>query len=390
MKNAILFPLNILIAFGFCVLISLSSLSNFYESPSSYALMVMAIMLGIYAFFSILMLRNKRLYIDSSAGLEGAYKPFLITSVLGFVIEFSIYGIPFFLSGGRDNYAGIPVLHVVFYSCAVISVLLSSLYSNKKQLAVAILSVIAIGFLTLSRQMIMVSFCILIISSLSRYRVNKKVAFRVFLLVVVLFGSFGFVGDIRQKMSGDYVDNYIFLVGGANSAGEAIGSSLYWLWIYMATPVYNLIHNLNEYNLYGNSCSVSDVIGSCDGSYASVVLLPNTVAKYIGQPEFKVSLQIPYLNASTGYAAAARIMGVTGVIVEIFMQFAYYFIGILLTPKRMRTAFRVYFSALSVFMIFDNLFTHGEFFFGFALIITYNLVSRLKISPPGICKDRPY
>lgn len=150
---------------------------------------------------------------------------------------------------------------MVFYSCAVISVLFSSLYSNKKQLVACILAVIAIGFLTLSRQMIMVSFCILIISSLSRYRINKKVAFRVLLLVTVLFGSFGFVGDIRQKMSGDYVDNYIFLVGGANSTGESIGSSLYWLWIYMATPVYNLIHNMNDYNLFGSSCSPSDIIG---------------------------------------------------------------------------------------------------------------------------------
>lgn len=380
MKNAILFPLNILIAFGLCVLISLSSLSDFYASPDSYALMVMSIMLGIYALFSILMIRKKRLNIDASAGLERAYKPFLIAAVLGFAVEFSIYGVPLFLSGGRDNYTGIPVLHVVFYSCAVISVLFSALYSNKKQLASCILAVIAIGLLTLSRQMIMVSFCILIISSLSRYRINKKVAFRVLLLVTVLFGSFGFVGDIRQKMSGDYVDNYIFLVGGANSTGESIGSSLYWLWIYMATPVYNLIHNLNEYNLFGSSCSPSDIIGSCDGSYASVVLIPNTIAKYIGQPEFKVSLQIPYLNASTGYAAAARIMGVTGVVSQIFMQIFYYFIGLIFTPKRMRTAFIVYFSALSVFMIFDDLYTHGEFFFCFLLIILANFKWRMPSS----------
>lgn len=95
MKNAILFPLNILLAFGFCVIISLYSLSTFYESPDSYALIVMSIMLGIYAFFSILMIRKKRLKIDACAGLDRAYKPFLITAVLGFAIEFSLYGVPF-------------------------------------------------------------------------------------------------------------------------------------------------------------------------------------------------------------------------------------------------------------------------------------------------------
>lgn len=386
MKNAILFPLNILIAFGFCVLISLSSLSDFYASPDSYALMVMSIMLGIYALFSIVMIRKKRLKIDASAGLERAYRPFLIAAVIGFAVEFSIYGVPFLLSGGRDNYTGIPVLHVVFYSCAVISVLFSSLYSNKRQLAASILAVIAIGFLTLSRQMIMVSFCILIISSLSRYRLNKKVAFRVLLLVAVLFGSFGFVGDIRQKMSGDYVDNYIFLVGGANAEGEALGSSLYWLWIYMATPVYNLIHNLHDYNFYGGFCGPTDTIGTCNGSYISTVLIPNTIAKYLGEPEFKISLEVPYLNAGTGYAAAARLFGLPGVIIQLFAQFAYYFVGRIVTPVRMRTAYTVYFSALSVFMIFDDLYTHGEFFFGFILIIMAS--KKIKLGIPKYHLER--
>lgn len=380
MFNALLFPANILIALGFCSLISLDSLSNLYSSPDDYAILALSVMLSIYGAFCVFMFRRAKPFVDASGEMAKKFSPFLKIAACGFIVEFALYGIPLLLKGGRDDYTGIPVLHVVFYSSAIISVLFASLYASNKNIAITLLFAAAISVLTLSRQMMMVSFCIFIIASLIRYRMTKKIALRLFLLIFILFASFGFVGDIRQQMSGDYVNNYIFLVGGANAGGEALGSSLYWLWIYMATPVYNLIHNLHDYNVYGSFCGPTDTIGTCNGSYISTVLIPNTIAKYLGEPEFKISLEVPYLNAGTGYAAAARLLGLPGVIIQLFAQFAYYFVGRIVTPIRMRTAYTVYFSALSVFMIFDDLYTHGEFFFGFLLIIIANTKVKFPFS----------
>lgn len=368
MFNIFLFPLNIVISLSICFFLSLLSYSWIYPEVTTNDALNLLIMIFLYLMIYIFMYKSKRPTIHNDCGLSGVYKKFMSLSLIGFVCEFYLYGVPILMKGGRDEYAGIPVLHVIFYSSAIIAVLLSSLYSSKKALTLSILVALCISVLTLSRQMMMVVFAITLISAMVRYKITAKVLFYTVLAFAALGSTFGLIGNIRQQISGDYIDDYILVIGGANSGGQEIGSSLYWLWLYMATPIYNLMLNLNHFDVVGSGCVQAYFSGSCDGSFVSSVLLPNTIAKYAGQSEFKIDLVIPFLNAGTGYSTAARILGLWGVVLQILIQVFYYLVGYLLTPKKLRVAFIVYFSALSMFMIFDSLYTRGEFFFGFILI----------------------
>lgn len=279
---------------------------------------------------------------------------------------------------GRDEYQGLPFFHVFFYSSSICAVLLSSLFSSRKALIYSFSFAVMISVLTLSRQLFMVSFLIVIISTVYKNGINKKLVMKMVFSSFLLILTFGFIGNLRQILAGDYTSNYILNVGGANANGEALGEILYWIWLYMSSPIYNLIFNVEQYNhgldiCYNNSAN-------CMGYYISSFLLPNTLVKYLGFSELKVDLVVDYLNASTGFAQPARLLGLAGVCIQIFIQFLFYIIGFLTMPVKIRVAYFIYFSALSFFMIFDNLFLKGEFFFCFVLIYSYGIIKSVMIN----------
>lgn len=363
MLRLLTYPANIGSALLIGIIFSLMPFSYFYETPDPFYVLLLTSVCIFYIFISIFFKRD--VYVDT--GSDGSsWKIFMIISAVGFAIEFSVGGMPILV--GRENAVTIPVFHVIFYSFIIMSVLLASAYGRKRDVALSLAYAIVMSALMLSRQMMIVSFIIVVIAVASKTRFNRKNKLYLIVSFVAVVVTFGILGNLRQQLSGDYVNDYIYKVGGANADGMRIGDTMYWLWLYIASPVYNLMQNLDSYYQYGDSCNMSIAYGSCEGSYLLSVIVPDTISKYFSEP-FEIDMVMKHLNAGTAFSASARILGFAGILIQILFQLMLYTIGILLTTKINRRAFVVYFSVLSFFMIFDNLFVKGEFFFVLLMII---------------------
>lgn len=367
MRNFFIYPLNVVVVLLIALLFALLNLSFFYKEMDLYDILIIIFFIILYGVqYSFLKRVTFRGYVDFNNA--GFYKKYLLIGVVGFVVEFFIYGVPFFSQNGRDDFEGLPVLHVFFYSCIIMSVLFSSLYSHKKSLILCLLATFVISVLLVSRQMMMFSFVIVIVSILMRYKLKKRIYIKFIFYSILILMFFGILGNIRQTLSGDYIPDYIIVVGGANENGEILGDVLYWTWLYVASPLYNLLVNLNSYYLFGEKCNTAVYYGTCHANFITSVFIPETIVKYLGLEHFKIDLQVAHLNVGTGFAPAARILGVVGVVIQIILQGFFFFLGWLLTPSKLKSAFVVYYSVLAFFMIFDNLFLKGEFFLGFVII----------------------
>ncbi|HBP7862479.1 TPA: hypothetical protein ACP7UD_001520 [Escherichia coli] len=304
-----------------------------------------------------------------------SWKIFMIVSVVGFAIEFAVGGMPILV--GRENAVTIPMFHVMFYSFIIMSVLMASVYGRKRDMVFSLTCAIVISALMLSRQMMIVSFIIAVIAIASKTRFTRKNKLYLLASFVAVIVAFGILGNLRQQLSGDYINDYIHTIGGANADGMRIGDTMYWIWLYIASPVYNLIQNIDSYYQYGSRCNMSIAYGTCDGSYLLSVIIPDTISKYFSET-FEIDMVMKHLNAGTAFSASARILGLTGIFIQIIFQLMLYIVGICLTTKRNRRAFVIYFSVLSFFMIFDNLFIKGEFFFVLIMLIFSGLLDCAK------------
>lgn len=380
MYKFLIYPYNVAIILLVALFFSLFELSNFYKPPFFLDIIFVFIIIFFYCiqyrFIKPMLMRDLQEYTCN----EKIYIKYLVFSFFGFILEFILYGFPIFSDSGRDGFAGIPILHVVFYSCTMLSILYSALYSSKKDLLLCLTAAMLLSVLMLSRQMMMIAFILTLISMAFRYDLSKKKFLKIILYTIFILFIFGIVGNIRQKLAGDYVDQFIIVFGGANEKGEMLGDIAFWIWLYIASPMYNLIVNFDSYYLVGDRCNTSVYAGTCSGHFLTDVLLPETFVKYLGIEKFKIDLEMQYLNVGTAFASAARILGLPGVILQVILQGLFFYFGYLLTPSRLKSAFVVYFSALSFFMIFDNLFIKGEFFFVFLIIFLsrYNLVLKKK------------
>jgi len=361
------YPLNVGCVLLLALVFALCDFSTFYDQPGSSEIFLMLIMSSLF-FLQYFFLKNKANLNIGYLLNSNLYKKYLFIAFFGFLIEFSLFGIPLFSESGRDGVKGIPVLHVVFYSCTLVAMIFASLYARKRDIFICFVIVLLLSVMLLSRQMMMVSFLILFIVSFTRYKITATSFIKIIISLFLIIFLFGVIGNLRQSLAGDYVDQYIIVVGGANENGEKLGDIFYWFWLYIASPIYNLWVNFDSYYNVGEHCNTNVYYGSCSGNYFSAVILPDTIAKYTGLEKFYIDLQIAHLNVGTGYAAAARIFGLSGVLLQIILQAIFYVIGYKLIGYKFKLAYVVYFSALSILMIFDNLFIRGEFFFVFVLL----------------------
>lgn len=383
MNRFFLFPLNIAVMLAVSTLLAVLNLSVFFNKVYiSDILLITTMMIG---YLTLYFLIKKRLNLGRPDLYQidrniYSYRKFVYISTIIFVIQFGLYGIPALSYGGRDELKVLPVFHVIAYSCVLVAVLLSSLYSTKRNKVIVMIFATVLSILLLSRQLILVSFLVFVISILVQKDLSRKVYFKLFLVSIFIIIFFGVVGNFRQQLAGDYTTDYILIVGGANEKGEKIGDILYWLWLYLASPIYNLIVNFDSYEESRNFCNNAVYYGSCDGNFIISVLTPDTFVKYLGFDEFLIDLEISYLNVGTGFAKAARILGIFGVLVQIIFHGVAFYIGSRIFSSKLRLAFIVYFSTLSIFMVFDNLYIRGEFFFVFIILFMckYSLKSNRK------------
>lgn len=375
MYKFFIYPLNIGCVLLLGLVFSLFHFSDFFDQPNFYEILLIVVIAGFYFFQYIFFKRSINLNINESLS-SSVYKKYLWFSLIGFFVEFGLYGVPLLSSSGRDEISGIPVLHVIFYSCAFVAVIFSSLYSKKIDIFFCLFTILILSVLLLSRQMMMISFLIFLIASSMRYNITASAFIKIIVSLMIVIVLFGVIGNLRQKLSGDYVDQYIIVIGGANANGEKLGDIFYWIWLYIASPVYNFWVNIGSYYRVGDLCNSNIYPGSCSGNYFSAVMLPDTFVKYLGFDRFDIDLQVQHLNVGTGFAAAARIWGVPGVLLQIVLQGFFYYFGYKIIAPKLKLAYVVYFSALSFFMIFDNLFVRAEFFFVFILLF----LSRYKFT----------
>lgn len=366
------YPANIGVVLFIGIAFSLIQLSYFYEIPSPLYITLLSTICIFHIFISIFFKRD--VYVDKSND-GSSWKIFMIVSAVGFAIEFAVGGMPILV--GRENAVTIPMFHVMFYSFIIMAVLMASVYGRKRDMVFSLTCAIVISALMLSRQMIIVSFIIAVIAIASKTRFTRKNKLCLLASFVAVIFAFGIIGNLRQQLSGDYIKDYIYAVGGANADGMRIGDTMYWIWLYIASPVYNLIQNIDSYYQYGSRCNMSIAYGTCDGSYLLSVIIPDTISKYFSET-FEIDMVMKHLNAGTAFSASTRILGLTGIFIQIIFQLILYIVGISLTTKRNRRAFVIYFSVLSFFMIFDNLFIKGEFFFVLIMLIFSGLLDCAK------------
>lgn len=366
------YPANIGVVLFIGIAFSLIQLSYFYEIPSPLYITLLSTICIFHIFISIFFKRD--VYVDKSND-GSSWKIFMIVSAVGFAIEFAVGGMPILV--GRENAVTIPMFHVMFYSFIIMAVLMASVYGRKRDMVFSLTCAIVISALMLSRQMMIVSFIIAVIAIASKTRFTRKNKLCLLASFVAVIFAFGIIGNLRQQLSGDYIKDYIYAVGGANADGMRIGDTMYWIWLYIASPVYNLIQNIDSYYQYGSRCNMSIAYGTCDGSYLLSVIIPDTISKYFSET-FEIDMVMKHLNAGTAFSASTRIFGLTGIFIQIIFQLILYIVGISLTTKRNRRAFVIYFSVLSFFMIFDNLFIKGEFFFVLIMLIFSGLLDCAK------------
>ncbi|MFG0764780.1 hypothetical protein [Aeromonas media] len=375
MYKLLTYPLNIALILFFGLMLSLLKYSYFYETPNFYDILLIIVIIIPYVILSLFFKRSDaqvKINFDCASSEESRYLEtrslYMISiSLVGFIIEFIYGGLPILV--GREVARTIPFFHVLFYSMTLCSVLYAVIFSSKKIVIICLMFASLISILTMSRQLIMVVFMIALIAFFSKHSITKKSFCYLLLSIVFVIIAFGFLGNLRQSLSGDFVDNYIQIVGGATEKGEKIGDILFWIWLYISSPIYNLIFNYNTYIF-----SEPDIF-KVDGLFFYSNILPDTISKYL-YDGFKIDLVMAHLNVGTGYAAAIRNLGLLGFLLLLIYQLLFYIVFLTIVDNKHKLMIVTYFSALSFFMIFDNLFVRAEFVFVFIIVF---LSSHLKL-----------
>lgn len=373
-KYLLLFPLNIILMILICFILSFLNLSTFYEA-NNFEDLLYIIFIVITYYIAYLFFKKKNIlnnvidfYEENKKYMENKFIFPLLIGIFGFLLEFFFKGVPLFISGGRDDYIGIPVIHPMSYSFIIVAVVYACSYARLLNIFFTFIIVATISTLLLSRQMFMISIVIFLITYFVRNEVSISKFLKSFSMLYIVFILFGYIGNIRQKLSGDYVEHYIYTIGGINKFGENFSDTFIWLWLYLVTPIYNLFANIKSFEIYGNNCNYNLTYGDCNGDFLTSVFVPNTILKYLNSDSFIIDLVVGHLNVGTGYAVSGRLLGIWGIIFQIIVQVFIFYFGYKFYKGSSKFIFIVLFSAFSIFMIFDNLFTKGEFFFCFIVI----------------------
>lgn len=288
---------------------------------------------------------------------ETEYWLFIQLVLIGvfFASEFYVYGVPL-LVGSRAEFTGFDVLHVAAYGYLF--------YLNARSvttgrfssaLAVFILSCI-IGALMLSRQLMMYSFLVFSIGLLYSGKVKIRSIVILLCMVVALFGV---LGEIRESGG----EEYIYEIGGANELGRKVPSSIYWIWLYMSSPIYNLLYNLPD-NLFA-----LDV--SSPGRFLAQIVMPEFLATRLNLVPDKPMFVMEHLNVATGFGLSARYAGLLGVLIHFCFIVLFYMFGRIALRGFYRRVFVLHFSVCAVLFVFDNNFTRTEYFMVFVYVFFF-------------------
>ena len=148
---------------------------------------------------------------------------------------------------------------------------------------------------------------------------------------------------------------YIRSAGGANDFGNTLPSSLFWLWLYVATPLYNLGINVEKYPFFPD-LSITRV-----GYWFVSEIIPMTISKRLIEEIPFVDivprwLILENITASTGLVGSYNILGVLGFYsyLSLLMLF-YYFLFNMSKNVFYKLSISLLFTSMSILTIFDNM-----------------------------------
>ncbi|EID0495873.1 oligosaccharide repeat unit polymerase [Escherichia coli] len=386
LSQFLLFPLNVLFIMLLGLVLALFKFSDFYETPDSWNIVIYIMSLTPLMIYYQFYIRRKNFYIaiDENIKLSKLYKLFLTLSVGFFSLSFFKVGIPIFSPSGRDidtiliddKFASI--CNILAYSLMIAAVTFAATFSSKKSILLCFCLSVLFSILLLSRQLAMVSFVIVLITYFCKNTLNISKVIYILSLMVFIGFFFSFLGNYRQQIHGDYVADYAHLIGNSTREGFILNDTLYWLWLYIASPIYNLFYNLDVFKYVNSPCFNVDF--ECVGSFLSSEVLPLTISKALNLTLIEEKLVVGHLNVSTAYAKAVVIFGSYGIFLHVILQIIFFqFINLFCHPS-MKFVLRIYYSAIIFFSIFSNLFIAPHFFFVMIIILIVGWLNSGRIN----------
>ncbi len=289
----------------------------------------------------------------------------LLSCVL-IILELGMYGVPVL---GHVSYTdfGAPILHVVIVSSLIV-LSVSSIILNRNYKWFLITLVIAI--VILNRFLLIFVLVSFLFFHLSNKNFNFKSLFKSFLFISFVIFLFGMIGTWRMANILDisYWDaqKYILIAGNASEIYIETGFpvSFFWFWLYLTSPISNLIYNFE----LGNHMVNTDFI-----TLAAFEFLPQTISKHLGDYPYDVKLLVEHLNVSSAIAPSFIAIGFLGITLYfVYYAFVFFFFTMILKGLYRYTLILIL-SALSVFMIFFNVIVMPIFIFSIGVLFMLSM-----------------
>jgi len=355
--------------------------SSFFRAPSFQSIIIILAIIFVVFGLGILFAMLSQKVITKSVIRNVAVKDrcalflFYILSSL----EFLYSGVPIF-EGGRYMEFGIPLLHVFNYGLAfyimAFSVLLVSL-SGSRQVSrfayVSIISVVIFALLILSRHLIVMCVLYATLVYISVQRLSFSSVLMLLIVGFLFVYGFGVLGSIRVSLLLDIpyedAENYILSAGGASDTFRATGLpvSFFWGWLYLCSPLYNFIYNVDNIELLGRS-------GIGIGDFLISEVIPETFSKRIFEnfdlTQYKALLVVDWLTVGTAFSGPYYHLGLGGVFLLLgVLSILTTATHLLIRVKFNRLCFTFFASTVFSLLVFDNLLPMPPFIVAVILFI---------------------
>lgn len=303
--------------------------------------------------------------------------------ILGIVLilfELAIYGVPLL---GQIAYSdfGAPIIHVLAVSALHVAVIYHSwafVHKKSKFGRNYLIIFFILAMLILNRFLLLFMAISFVFSYVCKPGFKTKQFLFFFFFSVSVLVLFGELGIIRMAMIADMdysqARNYILEAGFASERYKDKGYpvSFYWVWLYITSPISNFVYNIENSSGAYSLFKLPNVFLS--------EILPQTISKRLISAfeinHLEVKLIVPHLNVSTSLAAVYN----GGWLVGIFFYFSYYtflFFYLALTFNGVvKTVLISFFSILSMFLVFHNVFKMPIFLFSIFLLLSLKFTLR--------------
>ncbi|HMJ69149.1 MAG TPA: hypothetical protein VK508_09640 [Cyclobacteriaceae bacterium] len=337
--------------------------------------MILALPLG-------LLFQTKKLIRGQEIGYHWRTRAIFRFIIILWIVEFvEAKGIPLLviLIGGNYDYTqfGVPTLHVfVVTFTSFFSVYLFHVYLSTRTRRVLFYYIIlmTLPLLIISRGMFMINVAssVIVYLQFSKKISVKRILILVTLMLIVLYG-FGVVGNIRSSYSTDkqYSSNYILTNVSARPEfiNGPIPNEYFWSYLYIASPIGNLQHNIDIENRLSVTARNSVLFINNEFIFD---FISKRINRLLHADRVVCKRFVDFLTVASVYTNSYIYAGWVGLCLMALaiLVFPIFYMGLI---RRSNTFYVVATSTMSsmyLFMIFDNMFT----FTGLSFQLVYPLV----------------